>query len=51
MNDENIGVVVIFVVFIVAVIVGSMGESHPPLLMSKKEITYLRVPAISPISP
>lgn len=27
------------------------GESFPPQPMSKKEITFLRVPAVSPISP
>lgn len=27
------------------------GESFPPVPMSKKEITFLRVPASSPISP
>lgn len=27
------------------------GESFPPMPMSTKEITFLRVPATSPISP
>lgn len=51
MNHENIGVVAVFVAFIVAVIYGSTGESFPPPKMSKKEVYFLRVPTSSAISP
>jgi hypothetical protein len=50
MNSENFGVIVVFLAFIGAVIYGSTGTSHPPVPMSTKEITFLRVPATSPIS-
>jgi hypothetical protein len=51
MKPDTIGIVVIFIAFMVAVIYGSTGESYPPPKMSEKEVYFLRVPTSSAISP
>lgn len=39
MNHETIGVIILFAVFMAAVILGSTGESYPVLVPKKTTVT------------